>query len=109
MSERQTCRLVGQPRGTQRYQPTQGENEDRLMQSILALASKYGRFGYRRITALLKLAGWQVGRSGAAHLVAGRPEASGETEAARPARLATEPLPQFLGLPNVGGEGLAFS
>jgi hypothetical protein len=35
---------------------------DDLTQSMLALASKYGRFGYRRITALLKLAGWQVGK-----------------------------------------------
>src|ERR1700704_2629229 len=42
--------------------PTQSEDEDRLTQSILALASKYGRFGYRRITALLKLAGWRVGK-----------------------------------------------
>jgi hypothetical protein len=62
MSERHACRLVGQGRTAQRYQPTQSEDEDRLTQSILALASKYGRFGYRRITALLKLAGWQVGK-----------------------------------------------
>src|SRR5262249_14129100 len=61
-SERQACRLVGQWRSTQRYQPTQLEDEDRLTQSILALASKYGRFGYRRITALLKFAGWRVGK-----------------------------------------------
>jgi len=62
MSERHACRLVGQWRTEQRYRPTQSEDEDRLTQSILALASKYGRFGYRRITALLKLAGWQVGK-----------------------------------------------
>ena len=46
MSERRACRLVNQWRTTQRYQPTQLEDEDRLTQSILALASKYGRFGY---------------------------------------------------------------
>jgi len=62
MSERHACRLVGQWRTTQRYQATHCDDEDRLTQSILALASKYGRFGYRRITALLKLAGWQVGK-----------------------------------------------
>jgi hypothetical protein len=38
------------------------EDEDRLTQSILAPASKCGRFGYRRITALLKVAGWKVGK-----------------------------------------------
>ncbi len=33
-----------------------------MTQSILALASKYGRFSYRRITALLRLAGCCVGK-----------------------------------------------
>jgi hypothetical protein len=42
---------VNQPRGTQRYQPTQREDEDRLTQAIIELASQYGRYGYRRITA----------------------------------------------------------
>jgi integrase len=38
---------LGQPRGTQRYRPTQREDEDRLTQAIVALASQYGRYGYR--------------------------------------------------------------
>jgi len=62
MSERRACRLVNQPRGTQRYQPTQREDEDRLTQAIIVLASQYGRYGYRRITALLRRAGWRVGK-----------------------------------------------
>jgi putative transposase len=62
VTERHACRLVGQWRTTQRYQPTQSNDEDRLTRSILALASQYGRFGYRRITALLKQAGWKVGK-----------------------------------------------
>ena len=62
MSERQACRLVGQPRGTQRYQPTQRDDEEPLTQAIIALASEYGRYGYRRITALLNQAGWKVGK-----------------------------------------------
>ena len=62
MSERHACLLLGQPRGTQRYRPTQREDEDALTQAIVALASQYGRYGYRRITALLKRAGWQVGK-----------------------------------------------
>jgi len=53
---------LGQPRGTQRYWPTQREDEDALTQAIVILASQYGRYGYRRITALLKRAGWQVGK-----------------------------------------------
>jgi putative transposase len=62
MSERFACRVVNQPRGTQRYQPTQREDEDALTQAILTLASQYGRYGYRRITALLQQAGWRVGK-----------------------------------------------
>jgi hypothetical protein len=61
LSERRACRLVKQPRGTQRYQLTQREDEDRLTRAIVELASQYGRYGYRRITALLKRDGWQVG------------------------------------------------
>jgi transposase InsO family protein len=62
LSERHACQLVGQPLGTQRYQPTQGDDEDQLTKAIVALASEYGRYGYRRITALLQQAGWNVGK-----------------------------------------------
>ena len=62
MSERRACRVVKQPRGTQRYRPTQRDDEDTLTQAIVTLASQYGRYGYRRITALLKRAGWKVGK-----------------------------------------------
>jgi putative transposase len=36
-------------------------DEDALSKAVIALAAKYGRYGYRRITALLKKAGWCVG------------------------------------------------
>jgi putative transposase len=62
MSERRACRLVNQQRGTQRYPLTLREDEDALTRAIVELASQYGRYGYRRITALLKRDGWQVGK-----------------------------------------------
>src|SRR5271155_2646360 len=62
MSERRACQLVNQPRGTQRYQPTWREDENALTRAIVELASEYGRYGYRRITALLKRDGRQVGK-----------------------------------------------
>jgi len=37
-------------------------DEDALTRAIIAMASQYGRFGYRRITAKLQEAGWQVGQ-----------------------------------------------
>jgi hypothetical protein len=52
VSERRACRLVGQPRGTQRYLPTQAADEDALTQAIVALAAEYGRYGYRRIPTM---------------------------------------------------------
>ncbi len=33
---------------------TQREDEDALTRAIIQLASQYGRYGYRRITALLR-------------------------------------------------------
>lgn len=40
----------------------QRTDEDALRGAILALASQYGRYGYRRITALLRRDGWHVGK-----------------------------------------------
>jgi putative transposase len=62
VSERRACRVVRQWRGTQRYRPLRRTDEDELTQAILALGVKYGRYGYRRITVLLRNAGWQVGK-----------------------------------------------
>jgi hypothetical protein len=47
LNERLACRLVGQPRGTQCYQPTQRDDEEPLTKAIITLASEYGRYGYR--------------------------------------------------------------
>ena len=54
--------MVYQSRGTQRYQPTQRSDEDALTRAIIALASQYGRYGYRRITIKLQEAGWQLSK-----------------------------------------------
>ena len=60
--ERHACRLLGQARRTQRYAPILRSDEDALTRAIITLASQYGRYGYRRITALLQRAGWRVGK-----------------------------------------------
>ena len=36
--------------------------EDELTRAVVTLASQYGRYGYRRITALLRRAGWSAGQ-----------------------------------------------
>jgi putative transposase len=35
-------------------------DEERLIADMIELAREYGRYGYRRIAALLRDAGWQV-------------------------------------------------
>jgi putative transposase len=60
VSERRACRVVGQSRTSQRYGPKVASDEDALTASIVELASQYGRYGYRRITAMLRAEGWRV-------------------------------------------------
>jgi len=47
-------------RSTQRYRLQKQADENELRKDIIKLASRYGRYGYRRITALLKTEGWRV-------------------------------------------------
>jgi len=60
VSERRACRVIGQHRSTQRKPRTPRRDEVALTDAIIKLASRYGRYGYRRITALLKRDGWHV-------------------------------------------------
>jgi len=60
VSERRTCRVLGHVRATQRRQPKLREDETPLTRRIVRLASCYGRYGYRRVTALLRREGWRV-------------------------------------------------
>jgi putative transposase len=61
VSERRACRVLGQARATQRLLPAVSDAETRLVSDIIALATKYGRYGYRRITAILNNEmNWQV-------------------------------------------------
>ncbi len=60
VSERRVCRALGQARSTQRYAAVVANDEPRLVVRIVELAARYGRYGYRRITALLRREGWRV-------------------------------------------------
>lgn len=62
ISERRACRALGQHRSTQRKKPTTPGDEAALTADIIELARQYGRYGYRRVTALLRRAGWTVNR-----------------------------------------------
>jgi len=60
VSERRACRVLGQHRSTQRHVPRGREDEERLVVDMIELARQYGRYGYRRVAALLRDAGWSV-------------------------------------------------
>ena len=60
VSERRTCRVLRQARSTQRHEPRVKDDEPLLVARIVALAGEYGRYGYRRITVMLRAEGWRV-------------------------------------------------
>ena len=60
ISERRACAVAGQHRSTQRKRPRGRDDEEALTAAIIRLASQYGRYGYRWITALLRTEGWHV-------------------------------------------------
>jgi transposase InsO family protein len=60
VTERRACRVLGQARNTQRRKACAADDEPRLVKRIVWMASEYGRYGYRRITVLLRAEGWWV-------------------------------------------------
>ena len=60
VSERRACRVLGHARSTHRYPVVTPDDKPRLLGRMIALATTYGRYGYRRITGLLRGEGWPV-------------------------------------------------
>jgi len=59
VSERHACRVLGQPRTTQRYQSTRDDRAE-LRIRLRDLAASRVRYGYQRLHVLLKREGWKV-------------------------------------------------
>ena len=60
VSERRACRVLGQPRASQRYTPSPRDDEDALTTRIIELACAYGRYGTPTVTGLIRNTGWIV-------------------------------------------------
>ncbi len=60
VSERFACRVLGQHRSAQRHHRVRRHDEGAPTEAVVRLAGQYGRYGYRRITAPLRAAGWHV-------------------------------------------------
>ena len=52
--------MLDQPRSTERYARRTSKDAQALTDAIVELARRFGRYGYRRITALLRMEGWSV-------------------------------------------------
>jgi putative transposase len=63
VAERRACRVLRQPRSTQRERPAPAPaDKGRLVRRMLELVRSHPRYGYRRIWALLRREGWRVNR-----------------------------------------------
>lgn len=62
VSQRRACKVLRQVRSTQRYEKKVNVFRENLRERIIELAEEYGRYGYKTITDILNLEGWQVGK-----------------------------------------------
>ena len=51
---------MGVARSTLQYEATSKAGDDALRLELIRLSKKYGRYGYRMIAQLLRVAGWKV-------------------------------------------------
>src|SRR5215204_4035378 len=62
VSERRACRVMGQPRSSQRYAGRKAEKDSHLAERMVELSRENPRYGYRRVWALLRREGWTVNK-----------------------------------------------
>jgi putative transposase len=95
VAERAACRAVGLSRSSQRYQPRAPRDRTQLVAAVRALAEQHRRYGYRRITALLRRRGecvnhkrvWAIWKEEGLSLPRRRPrKRRGQTAVERPTR-----------------------
>ena len=59
-SERKACMVLGQARSTQRRKAKVKKDEEALREDVVMLARRFGRYGYRMVTGMLRAEGWRV-------------------------------------------------
>jgi len=60
VSQRRACSVLGQGRSTQRRKAHVPDDEPKLLRRMTELATRYGRYGYRMVTGLLREEGFAV-------------------------------------------------
>jgi putative transposase len=62
VSERRACRVVGQPRSSQRHVSEKATKDAALCRRMVSISRENPRYGYRRVWALLRREGWEVNK-----------------------------------------------
>jgi putative transposase len=62
VSERWACRVTGQHRSTERYEPKRADDDAALRARLREISRDRPRWGYRRAHALVREEGWEVNR-----------------------------------------------
>ncbi len=57
-SERRACKVIDFHRATKRYKPKEDSLNRVVTPKVIEFASKHGRYGYKRVTALIKSEGF---------------------------------------------------
>lgn len=60
VSQRRACRVIEQDRSTQRYCVKETLYNKAIRKRVIELATQYGRYGYRNITALMRREGFRI-------------------------------------------------
>jgi putative transposase len=59
-SQRRACKVVRQPRSTNRYEPKRSDEEDRLKRRLKEISDAEPRWGYRTAASQLRREGWRI-------------------------------------------------
>jgi putative transposase len=62
VSDLRACRVIGQPRSSQRYAGRKTQRDSRLVERMVGLSRENPRYGYRRVWAMLRREGWSVNK-----------------------------------------------
>ena len=62
VSERRACRAIGQVRSSYRYEPKPDPDEEILRDRVIKVACEFSRYGYRQVTNILNMEGFDVGK-----------------------------------------------
>lgn len=60
VSERRACKVISIHRATKRYEPKEDPVSKIVTPKVIKYASLYGRYGYKRVTALIKRDGFKI-------------------------------------------------